>query len=231
MIVYANSDSYGVCGTTDNRYPEFFAQELGAKLINSGKSGSCNQRIFRTSIRDLIKLRESNPDEEILTLVCLGALHRTEWWDIKYQPKYNETDGHFRSLQVFSLDNNSPQWVKEWFKIFDDEAEQTDLLMKLVLFTTWLKNNNIKYIIFAGNNISYKKIAYDDVFIKDFSNKIFNDPDILNINNVSFTKYCLSLGHVPYDYAQYQENGHHGEPAHRDFSKFLLQLYNSRMVK
>ena len=66
------------------------------------------------------------------------------------------------------------------------------------------------------------------MFIKDFSNQVFNDPDILNINTVSFTKYCLGLGHVPYDYAQYQENGHHGEPAHRDFAKFLLELYKER---
>jgi len=230
MIVYSNSDSYGVLSTTNNRYSDFLAQDLNAKVINAGKSGSCNQRIFRTSIRDLIKLRASDPDEEILAVICLGSLSRLEWWDPTYRPKENETDGHFQSLQISSVENNAPPYGKEWFKIFDEEAEQTNLLMNLILFTTWLKNNNIKYIIFVGNNITYKKIAYDDVFIKDFSDQVFNDPAILNINDISFTKYCLNLGHVPYDYNLYQENGHHGESAHRDFSKFLLQLYN-RMVK
>lgn len=225
MIVYSNSDSYGVLSTTNSRYSDFLSQELNAKVINSGKNGSCNQRIFRTSIRDLIKLRASEPEEEILALVCLGALHRTEWWNPDYRPRDNEIDGHFCSLQIHNLNKTHPTYAKEWFKVFDDEAEQTNLLMNLVLFTTWLKNNNIKYIIFAGNNVTYKKISYDNLFIKDFSDKIFNDPGILNINTVSFTKYCLDLGHVPFDYDLYQEHGHHGELAHKDFAKFLLQLY------
>jgi len=157
MIVYSNSDSYGVESTTNNRYSEFLAKTLNAAVINSGKSGSCNQRIFRTSIRDLIKLRASEPNKEILALICLGAMYRTEWWDPNYIPKHNETDGHFSSLQIHSLKNNATNFAKEWFKLFDDEAEQTNLLMNLVLFTTWLKNNNIKYIIFAGNNVTYKK--------------------------------------------------------------------------
>jgi hypothetical protein len=236
MILYCNSDSYGVMSTTKNRYSDFLGEALGASItINNGKSGSCNRRIVRTTLRDLTDIKDTNPLEEILAVICLGSLIRTEWWDEDYKPKPNETDGHFQSLQIHKLNNNknkpSSNYLKEWFKLFNDEAEQTNLLVDLVLLTTWFKSNDINYIIFAGSNVTYKKNDYSDIFIESFSKKIFNDPHILNINTFSFVQYCLERKHVPFDYDQYQNNGHHGEKAHKDFAEFLLNFYNTTIKK
>ena len=90
--------SYGVM-STGLRYSEFLAQALDAKSINGGKAGSCNQRIFRTTVRDLLKLRQQT-DEPILCVLCLGSLIRGEWWNEAKQPLPNETDGHFESFQT-----------------------------------------------------------------------------------------------------------------------------------
>lgn len=233
MILYCNSDSYGVLSTTDLRYSEFLGQALNAtSIINNGKSGSCNRRIIRNTLRDLIALRDSNPTEEILAVICLGSLIRTEWWNEEYRPGSKETDGHFQSLQIHSATPRSKlvsDYLNQWFKIFNDEAEQTNVFVDLVLLTSWLTTNNIKYIIFAGNHVTYKKNNYDDVFIKEFSKKIFNDPYILNINEFSFVQYCLDHNHKPFDYDRYQNNGHHGEEAHQDFAKFLLNFYNTKI--
>lgn len=228
MIVYSNSDSYGVL-STGVTYPKLLADSLNAKVINAGLPGSCNQRIIRTTVRDLTQLRNKT-DEPVLCLICLGFLMRGEWWD-NTRPSIG-TDGHFRSFQIHAsknIDNNVIQeYMKQWYRVYDDEATQTNLLMELVLLTNWLKSKNIKYIIFAGNNVTYKEIDYNDVFIKDFSSVIFSDKDVLNIHNFSFVKYCCDRGHVPFDFDLYQNHGHHGEAAHKEFANFLLEHYNER---
>jgi hypothetical protein len=236
MILYCNSDSYGVMSTTTNRYSEFLGKDLSAsKIINAGKNGSCNRRIIRTTLRDLIHIKETNPTDNILAVICLGSLIRTEWWDVNYKPANSEFDGHFQSLQIHSNTNNKNKiftaYLEEWFRLFNDEAEQTNLLTDLVMLTSWLTANDINYIIFAGNSVTYKKIDYADVFIKAVSKKIFNDACILNINNFSFVKYCLDHEHIPFDYKLYGNHGHHGEEAHKDFAKFLLNFYNTKIKK
>jgi hypothetical protein len=229
MIVYSNSDSYGVM-STGLRYSDFLAQALDAKCVNGGKEGSCNQRILRTTVRDLVKLRQQT-DEPILCLLCLGSLVRGEWWNEATRPRPTETDGHFESFQIYAIDNPdhpARDYMHQWYRVYNDEAVQTDLMLQLTLLTSWLTNNNIEYIAFAGNNRTYKKIDYNDVFIKDFATPIFADKNILNLNNFSFVAYCLEQGHKPFDYDRWKESGHHGEPAHRDFANFLLKYYHER---
>ena len=229
MIVYSNSDSYGVM-STGLRYSEFLAQSLDAKCINSGKGGSCNQRIFRTTVRDLLKLRQQT-DEPILCVLCLGSMIRGEWWNESKKLMPNESDGHFESFQIHSAntkDHPICDYMTQWYKLYNDEAAQTDLMLQLTLMTSWFTNNNIEYIVFAGNNITYKKMDYDDIFVKDFATPIFADQNILNLNNFSFVKFCLAQGHIPFDYDKWKEHGHHGESAHRDFANFLLKYYHER---
>lgn len=227
MILYCNSDSYGVLANGGRVYGEFLGEHLGAKqIINQGKSGSCNRRIFRTTVRDLIQLRSNNPQEKILAVICLGSLIRNEWWDPLL--KVTGTDGHFSSFQIHGLDNRAQpffRYAEEWYRMYDDEAEQTNLMMDLVMLTTWFEHNNIDYVIFAGNTITYKPIDYADVFIRDFADRVFSNPRILNINEFSFVKYCIDQGHRAFDYDLYQEHGHHSEPAHRDFADFLYNFY------
>ena len=229
MIVYSNSDSYGVM-STGLRYSEFLAQSLNATFVNGGKEGSCNQRIFRTTVRDLSKLRQQT-DDPILCLLCLGSLIRGEWWNEAKRPLPNETDGHFESFQIHGVDSlahPARAYMDQWYRVYNDEAVQTDLMLQLTLLTSWLTTNKIEYIIFSGNNITYKKIDYNDVFIKDFATPIFADQSIFDLNNFSFVKFCLEQGHIPFDYDKWKEHGHHGESAHRDFANFLLEYYHER---
>jgi hypothetical protein len=228
MILYCNSDSYGVLSTTSNRYSEFLGEKLQCQqVINNGLPGACNQRILRTTLRDLIDLRLKNTQTPILAVICLGSLIRNEWWNLQKPAVGN--DGHFETFQIFGATAGANQaytsYAKEWYRLYDDEAEQTNLFVQLVLLTGWFQHNQIQYIMFAGNSLTYKKMAYDDIFIKEFSNQIFSDPAILNINNFSFVQHCLSKGYHPFDYNLWKENGHHGESAHKDFADFLHDFY------
>ena len=56
MIVYVNGCSYATV-SDGKRYSEFLAESLGATAVNAAVSGSCNNRILRSSQRDLINLK------------------------------------------------------------------------------------------------------------------------------------------------------------------------------
>ena len=229
MLLYCNSDSYGVMSTTKNRYSEYLGELLQATtVINNGLPGCCNARIVRTTVRDILDIQKTT-DHRILAVVCLGSMIRNEWWNPNKTVPVGVKDGHFDSFQIHGTDNRQLpyyHYAQEWYRHYNDEAEQTNFFKELVMLTSFFKQQEVNYIIFAGNNITYKKIDYQDVFIKSFAECVHNDPNILDLNNFSFTNYCLEQHHVPFDQEQWGRHGHHGESAHKDFAKFLFNHYN-----
>jgi len=215
--------------TTTNRYSEYLGELLQADaVINNGLAGSCNARIIRTTVRDILDVRKTTNDS-ILAVICLGSMIRNEWWNVDKVLPVGFKDGHFESFQIHGVENNRQlpyyQYAQEWYRHYDDDAEQTNFFKELVMLTSFFKQQQIDYIIFAGNNITYKLIDYRDIFIKSFAEHIHNDPNIFDLNNFSFTQYCLEQQHFPFDQDQWGRHGHHGESAHKDFAKFLFNHY------
>jgi hypothetical protein len=230
MLLYCNSDSYGVLSTTKNRYSDYLGELLQADtIINNGLPGSCNARIIRTTVRDILDVRKDNNDS-ILAVVCLASMIRNEWWNPNKTLPNGFNDGHFESFQIHGVKNNQRlpcyHYTQEWYRHYNDEAEQTNLFKELIMLTSFLKQQKVNYIMFAGNNLTYKPLDYLSPFIKTFAEKIQDDPNILDLNNFSFTQYCLQHQHVPFDKDQWGIHGHHGELAHQDFAKFLFNHYD-----
>ncbi len=226
MIVYSNSCSFGI--VSDGKvYADFIASALGADLVNKGINGSCNDRIFRTTVRDLIEIREKTL-EDVLVLISVASLYRYEYWG----NTHSDNDGNFQSFQIGSLtdkNNSYPQEIKEFAKHWfvsqtDYEAMMLKLYYNLVVLTTFLKANNFKYLIWAGPNAVYKKFDEQTPFIKTFIN-FCNQTNIISLTDFNFCDYCLSQGYTPIDFNQFGNNGHHGELAHNAFSNYLLENY------
>jgi hypothetical protein len=213
----------GVC-STGKTYADFLGDHLHATVINAGKSGSCNSRIFRTSIRDLLELQKQ---DEITAVISLGAAFRSELW--RPQIPVIDNDGHFNSFQITSLDkddkfNSSDQikFFKEWFKWYNDEAEITNVCTQLIMFVAFLEKNKINYLIWVGVAGCYKEVDTTAPFLNILYDQIKNNPKILNIFNFSFGKFAISKGYIPYDYEEFGMSGHHTEEAHRDFADYLI---------
>jgi hypothetical protein len=71
-LVYCNGDSYSdenyariLQGKT---YAHIVGQYCSAFVINNALSGSCNRRIVRSSLHDLILHRQQNPNQKIIAL-------------------------------------------------------------------------------------------------------------------------------------------------------------------
>lgn len=226
MIVYSNSDSYGV--VSDGKvYSDFIAERLDATLINSGRSGACNQRILRTTVRDLIDLKKQH--EDVLVLVGLAPMHRYEYW-AKINKYPEDNDGHFVSFQIGSLtdpnnfyDNDIKNFAKEWFLQSDYEGIVTNLYYELTLLVNFLESNNFKYLIWSGPRELYNEIDTQSPFLKNFYQE--TKEKIIDFNKFSFCRYCLDQGFVPIDHEKYDNHGHHGESAHESFADYLLTNY------
>lgn len=235
MILYSNSDSYGVFSQPGvdtpygDVYGKFIADTLGSKFVNRGRSGSCNSRIMRTSTRDLIKLRNENPKEKIQALISLATTYRNEFWTVdNHHPE--DLDGHFKSFQAGSQFEfwtiEQKNFAKHWVAQYDNEAEQTNLLWQVLMFTKTLKLYNIDYLIWWGGKIGVvKPVNYDNPFNEDFYQEFKKDKNILSFEDFGFCSWCLDQGYIPFDQKDFGDHGHHSPNAHRAFADHLLENY------
>lgn len=242
MIVYSNSCSFGEV-QPHTVYSDVVANGLSAKLINKGKAGSCNRRIIRSSLRDLIDLKTQ---DRVVLLLGLTFVSRTEIW----RPDLSaiDNDGHFHSISVNHkkfdwsihglIDTVIPDihktadpvisdYYQQWLIHYCPESEVTNLLTDIIMFVGWCKNNNIDYIVFSNVDClpDHNKIGYTSPFIQNLRQEIEQDSNILDPWSFSFGTHSLNSGFVPKDQHLYGRHGHPGEEAHIQFGNLLLEHF------
>lgn len=237
MIVYVNGDSYSTV-SDGKTYADFLGERFNCPVKNSALSGSCNSRIFRTSLRDLLELTKDHSN--ILAVIQLSFPLRTEIWDETITNNRFINDGEFVSVQtVLSKTwfyNKEPvigskyqSYIEQWLRWYNIEAQTVNLLKEILLLTTWLKYNKIKYVIVSGP--LQEPVDLESPFINSYVNAVNLDSNVINMFENSFTEWCNNRGHVPIDnYTQEIHGktyiiGHHGEAAHKDFANFLFENY------
>jgi hypothetical protein len=246
MIVYSNSCSFGEAGQGHAVYSDLVAKNYNAACINNGLSSSCNRRIIRTAIRDLIKLKEQ---DTVIALIGLTFISRTELWQ-PWLPAA-DNDGHFYSVEIdhktidWSIkglidtivpdihqlaDRRVQDYYKQWLDHYHPESAVTDLLTDVIMFAGWCQSNNVKYCIFSNVDMlpSDAVVGYTSPFISTLKTQVLQDPNIINPWQFSFGTYALENGFRPKDYHLYKEHGHPGEDAHKFFSQYLIEHLNKQ---
>lgn len=240
-MIYLNGDSY-MCMSTGLTISDHLEQKLNRKVINKSIPGSSNQRILRTALRDLIKLKNET-NEKTTAIISLSFIYRQSIWDPLGQAnKWKDSDdGEFSCYQMFlgsnwlqklknnetfnNVPNHLKNYCKEYALLYDPEAEMTNLLQQIELFSAWCENNKIPYIIFSGPE-QEDKIDIHAPFIEPFYQSISKKENILDIFKFSFCGYCISQGFKGFDYDLYGKNAHHNQDAHEKFADFLIDKYN-----
>ena len=233
MIVYVNGDSYS-CESDGKRYSEFLGETYNCDVINRSIGGSCNSRIIRSSLRELINLKKTHTN--ILAVIGLSFIFRSEVWNTIDQLERfkNQDDGEFTSYQ-FAHGNNWFQnkavssttpshlkdYAKQWLTYYNPEAEITNLFANIIGLHAWCMQNQIRLLIFSGPGM--EKIELSSPFIKPFNDYISNSANFIDLFNFSFCKYCTSSGFVAPDHDVLGDLGHHGQKAHRHFSNYLVE--------
>lgn len=247
MIVYSNSCSFGV-RQPHRIYSDLILEKYGSSVVNAGKNGSCNRRIIRTTLRDLIELQNKHNDN-ILCLVGLTFFTRTELW----QPTIPVTsnDGNFQPIVAkhsslnwskglsTEIDNihlcvnqNIQEYYKQWLLHMSKEAIITDTVTDIVMLVNFCLQNDIKVLVFNNTQLWPKdpEVAIEDVFLKSLVDKMSSYKNVINPWTFSFKEYSLSLGHQPKDKSKYGLDGHPNEDAHIDFGKFLIEYIEENKI-
>lgn len=257
MILYINGCSWSCQSTHEMETPvygDFLAKKLGATLINHSLPGACNERIFRSSVRNLQILRETEKD--IICVINITQITRSELWldpdrrselesivmsqmtptQLKIVQRYidsNDGDYHSYLYGEDTVHRNIPGFngLEKYTVLFDHyEKSYYNLLYQLLMFTSYCKLNGIKYLLFAGTNmIRYDILDKNLRWLTSFSKDLDNDPAILKFEEINFCQWAYYNGYRNYESIIDPVNpwtGHPDERAHAAWADFLYNKLN-----
>lgn len=247
-LVYCNGDSYSdpeyrsdiMQGQT---YADHLANHLQGYLINRSLQGSCNRRIVRTSLHDLIHQRYLNPEQRIIAVIGLSFEMRDELWfedavaldpvesNLRYHQWTHHSDWKQRLLEHKSINTKSfahwHKWIEHWEKgrafFYSPYQERINLLVDLVMLSSVLRDLDIDFVVFQGPVCEPLEAEY----LKDFfQNQL--DPRIMDLEKFGFCAWCQDRGFQHLDTEHDAKIGHYGPDAHRAFATdFLLPRFVS----
>lgn len=225
-------------------------------FIDLSSPGASNSRHIRRAILECISQRKLNPNQRIILLLELSFDLRKEIW-IDDSPNKDTFDSNFYQIQLAS-DND--WWENQKKNLVDDDANNTEKIMKhhSTYFKKWLESqryfyssyaeiiklyqdilalscllrqHQIDYIIFKGNPVEKFKTTAVTQILKE---SLDNDQNILDLEEFSFTKWCLDHQYLPVENNLAKNELIYGHPtveAHREFAnKIILPILNRKQI-
>lgn len=256
-FVYCNGDSYSDQHYRDDldgkTYAHFIAQRLYGFAMNKAKSGSCNQRILRVALHDLIQQKQLNPQQPTLVLLGLTYELRGELW-IDNDRDFDEPEEsnfcrhqiafdiawHQDLLDGIFADKNLNQGLarrlgagKKFLKSYQEGRaffyspyqERIAGLMQIYLMIEWCKQHDINVLIFSAAP-PFETLQTE--YLKDFFSAAIDSRYVLDLETFSMCHWCRAQGFVPYEKDTHINNGHYGPDAHEAFADFLLSELKQR---
>ena len=225
-LIYCNGDSYSDenyhATYKNNVYPDFVARSCHGFVLNKAISGSCNRRIIRTTVHDMIHQRQINPEQKIIALVGLSFELRSEVWadniiERKYPEESNFVKHSFtrqidwRENLLSHIDIDTPvtgnKFDQEFFKKYSDGrayffspyAERINLYCDLIMLRTLLESINVDFLIFQSPKA---ETLQSDYLLDFFKNQLKNDSRFFDFEN-SLRVSCKINGQVAFKYLKF----------------------------
>tara|TARA_R100001129_G_scaffold42270_1_gene29025 strand:- start:4207 stop:5061 length:855 start_codon:yes stop_codon:yes gene_type:complete len=180
-------------------WPHKIGKELGIEVINNSHAGSSNDRIFRSTVNDILGLLLNNKPEDLLVVIGWSSPERKDF----FYKWHNEDGGEWECLYPAELDH----WTSERKELIDFyklyvknhwHAEEfiTRHCIHNISLHHFLKSLNIKHIFFNSfyenkedvlNKDSHQLLESPEFenYISDFNDSTeFNTIKRLEINNI-----------------------------------------------
>jgi hypothetical protein len=244
-LIYCNGDSY----SDENMFPSLlgktYAHVLGEHLngfvINNAIGGSCNRRIIRSSVHDLIQQRQHNPEQRIIALIGLSFELRSEVWIEKSTPKLAQ-ESNFQT-HTFASKNNwrdsllaGENIVNKETKFLDKYnqgrayyyspyAERANLLCDCVMYQALMKDLNIEFLMFQ----SPRAEQLENEYLVDFFKSQLDSKCFIDFESFGFADWCHQQGFVPLDFLDRPNIGHPRAEDHRAFAEQILMPHFSKL--
>jgi hypothetical protein len=244
-MIYCNGDSYSNPEhhplLTNKTYDHVVGEYLQGYVMNRAISGSCNRRIIRTTVHDMIQQRRLNPQQKTIALIGLTFELRSELWIDDRLPDRPE-ESHF-GTHVFSRQLNwrenllqglsigTPNWHQLEKKYFDKYsqgrayfyspyAERINLFCDLIMLKSMLDRLNIDFLVF---NCVVPEQLESDYLLDFFQDEIVADPRFIDLNDFGFLRWSHLQGFVPLDFLDNRpELVHFNADAHRAFAEQVI---------
>lgn len=244
-LIYCNGDSYSNDSLYESLqgrvYANFVARHTDAFVINRSRPGSCNRRIIRATVYDMIHQRQLNPDSKITALIQLTHEVRSEmWWPHKRNTIPEEADfithqfteredWHQRLLNNLSLEtlNDMYDLPQKWFDkysqgrafFYNPYAERINLFCDLVMMRALFESLNIEFVIFWGPELERLEPSY---LLDFFQNQFADEKRLIRGEELAFIPWCCRQNFVPLDYLDRPWLGHYGSDAHLAWAEQIL---------
>lgn len=244
-LIYCNGDSYSDenyhLSLKGKTYAHIVGKKFNGYVINKALSGSCNRRIIRTTVSDMLIERKVNPFQKIIVLIGLSFELRSELWVNDPIKKYPPEESNFRT-HVFSnqilwrenlLDNrdiNTPnfnQLDKKFYKKYSEGraffyspyAERINLLCDIIMLRKFLESLDIGFLIFQS---PVSERLESDFLLDQFKKEIVDDRRIFDFEEFGFCDWAARKKFVPLDFLDNPTIGHYKPDAHKAFAEEIL---------
>ena len=243
-LIYCNGDSYSAeryrPSLNGKIYSNVVAEYCNGFVINSAITGSCNRRIIRTTLHDLILQRQQNPLQKIIALINLTFELRSELWvddlvgltptESNFVTHIFSTQLDWREKLLGHRDISTPirhKLDKTFYEkfsqgrafFFSPYAERINLLTDLIMLKSTMDLLDIDFLIFQGP--AAEKLE-SDYLLDFFKQRIATDPRIFDLETFGFCNWSHQQRFVPLDFIDRPTIGHYGADAHRAFATKVL---------
>lgn len=243
-LIYCNGDSYSNPefhpSLKSKTYDHVVSEHMQGYAMNRAISGSCNRRIIRTTVHDMIQQRQLNPQQKTIALIGLTFEIRSELW-IDNRRSWRPEESNFVThqfseqlnwrenlLQGLSMGSKNPHFLeKKFYKkytegrayFYSPYAERINLFCDLIMLKSLLDRLNIDFLVF--NCVKPEKLE-SDYLLDFFQDDVLADHRFIEFNNFGFCNWSNQKGFVPLDYLDRPEIGHYQADAHRAFAREIL---------
>ena len=244
-LIYCNGDSYSdenTHSTLKNKvYANNVAQECEGFLINKSIMGSCNRRIIRSTVHDMIHQRQLNPTQKIIALIGLTFDLRSEIWIDNLEKNTNPEESNLRTHTFsgqpnwrdnllggeeigtpnrYGLDNKFYKHYSEGRAFFySPYAERINLFCDLIMLRSFFESLNINFLIFSS---IVSETLEQEYLLDFFKTQLEPDNRFLNLDTFGFCKWSQTQGYTSVDFERYGKAAHPGADAHKAFAHEIL---------
>ncbi len=172
------------------------SQKLNIPLVDNSKGGSSFHRIARTSLADLLKLKQENPDDSIVAIIGITSPNRSEVayvYPHSKNPSWIEV--HFGSRGVNPKDVDSIMYYK--LKYESMYHKMMSMLQNIILLKGFCLSNDIK-LYFTGSEWSeVDQVPYENYpdlkLLRDYVGNLYD----VNMKDIAETvdRAMLPDGH------------------------------------
>ena len=214
--IYINGDSYSANNTEEVAYSNFIADQIDIPVTNHAIAGSCNDRIFRTTLEYCANLKQ---DQRPLIIVGFSFITREEIW-IDDISKYSQRIKDYPGSQFIGAG-----WIKTvdeatMHAVIDQNINKqiTHFYVKMFMFTHTLKSLNLPYHIFsAADNTDFRNLNWNSLRNLQAFQKISQDPNVRDLHRFNIGKWAED------NHLKTTKTKHLYEDGHKMFADYLLK--------